>query len=793
MIKQLNTLFMLQTKNTSYCFHVLPSGHLEHLHYGKKVMLDTSSLEAICEKNHFIAGNLLAYSNEYPQLGLENLCLEASSRGKGDIREPFVSLTFSNGSTTSDFIYEKATITEGKTPLRTLPSSYGTNQEVTELAIELYDKHYKVRLILYYWVYEDCDVIARSARLINESDTPLTIDRLMSTQLDIDHNDLVFTNFCGAWAREMNRFDHPCHQGKIINSSSTGTSSSRHNPFVMLSSPETSEDYGICYGFNLIYSGNHYEAVEVGSFGKTRFVSGINPDTFSFCLAPSESFEAPEAVMTFSANGYTQMSHQMHYFIRHHIVRGHWQFKERPILINSWEATYFNFNESKLLKLAKSAADVGIELFVLDDGWFGDRNDDTSSLGDWFVNKKKLPNGLNGLAEKINKLGMSFGIWVEPEMISEKSKCYEAHPDWAVTVPNMPHSVGRNQMILDLTRSDVQEYIITSLSDIFENAPISYVKWDMNRIFSDYFSRALESQKQKEFAHRYVLGLYHILDTLTKKFPEILFEGCSAGGNRFDLGILCYMPQIWASDNTDAICRANIQTSYSYGYPMSVISSHVSNCPNHQTLRTTPIETRFNVAGFGLLGYECNLSEMSKEDLDAIKKQVALYKKYRHTLQFGNYYRIANGKATDYTKGIYKWMTVSDDQKEALGCYLQEQVTPNYFYGTFKTKGLCDTALYHFTNRQLQHNIKAFGDLINTVAPIHVKQDSLVHNTIAKFVKMDGEIEDYTLSGSALNHIGIRLKQSFAGTGYDDQVRFFPDYASRLYIIEMAEPTSSHT
>lgn len=784
MILRKDNLFLLSTKNTSYGFVLLPSGHLEHLCYTSRI--EISEADPIKESVTFQPGNTIAYSEEYPQLVLENLRLEMSSYGKGDTREPFVEIIHSDGSGTCDFLFDKATITKGRTPLSTLPCSYDETGEVEQLDIELLDKNYGVRLIMTYCVYEDCDVITRSSKIINEGKYTLRVNRLMSTQVDFDHNQYKFTNFAGAWAREMSRYDRPCHQGKVVNSSYVGTSSSRNNPFVMLSELDTTEEYGACYGFNLIYSGNHYEAVDVNSFGKARFVSGINPTGFLYHLSTGEELEAPEAVMTFSMGGYQGMSHNMHKFIKEHIVRGVWKKKERPILLNSWEAAYFNFDEGKLLKMAKTAKESGIELFVMDDGWFGERNDDTSSLGDWDVNRKKLPRGVKGLADKINEMGMEFGIWVEPEMISENSNLYRAHPDWAVKVPGMPHSTGRNQMILDLTKEEVQDYIITEMKKLFLSANISYVKWDMNRIFSDFYSTSLSLEHQQEFAHRYVLGLYHVMDEIVTAFPEILFEGCCAGGNRFDLGILCYMPQIWASDNTDAICRAKIQTGYSYGYPMSVISAHVSACPNHQTLRTTSIETRFNVACFGILGYECNLSDLPKEDLNAVKAQISLYKKYRKVLQFGDYYRIANGDNTDYTNGVYQWMTVSPDKETAVGFTMQGLVQPNTPYSKFKGKGLDNEKQYHFYNRLLKYNVKLFGDLINTASPIRVKNDSVVHNMIAKVVKMDGEVEDYYVKGSVINHAGIKLKQNFCATGYNAQVRYYQDFSSRIYIMEEA-------
>ena len=784
MIKKQNNGFILTTKQTAYVFQVLPTGHLEHLYYGKKIEISHAGIEALSEKNEFLKGNIIAYAKDAENLGLEDICLELSSYGKGDIREPFLEVTHYDGSTTNDFLYESFTIQDGKTSPESLPASYGTEEDVQELQVILRDRAYDLELHVIYAVFEESDVITRRCVLVNKSSQYAMVDRLLSTQLDLDENNYSCALFTGAWAREMNRRDFPLGQGKIVNSSISGTSSSRANPFVMLYENGATEDAGNCYGMNLVYSGNHYEALEVSSFGKVRFVSGINPANFRFVLEEGENLETPEAVMTFSHEGFNGMSYNMHQFIRNHIVRGYWKDKERPVLLNSWEAAYFKFDESKLLAMAKDAKRVGIELFVMDDGWFGERNDDKSSLGDWTVNKKKLPSGLKGLAEKINGLGLEFGLWVEPEMVNENSKLYQEHPDWVMRIPGKPHSEGRNQMILDLTRQEVQDYVIATMKEVFSSANISYVKWDMNRIFSDCYSDSLSSTRQGEVAHRYVLGLYRIMKELTEEFPKILFEGCSAGGNRFDLGILCYMPQIWASDNTDAICRAQIQTGYSYGYPMSVIGAHVSGCPNHQTLRNTSIETRFNVACFGQLGYECNLTDLSKEELMAVAAQITFYKEHRKWLFTSRYYRIRNGGDTDYTKGVYQWIAVSNDQNYALGFYLQSMVVPNYGYGKFRGKGLDDEKVYHFTNRKLKYNVKEFGDLINTVAPVHIKKNSIAHNMVAKFVKMDGEQEDYVVSGSLLNHAGVKLKQGFSSTGYNDQVRFFQDGASRIYLVE---------
>lgn len=777
MIRQLDKVFVLDTKNTTYCFQVLETGHLEHLYYGKKIRIEEASdVRAIEEKHAFPPGNGNVYDSQFPKFALEDIRLEMSAYGKGDIREPFIEVIHRDGSYTSDFLYEKAEMYDDKKSLDTLPSAYEEAGKVSELILSLKDKQYDLTLELHYSVFEDRDVIVRSSKFINTSKGAVKLTRLMSMQLDFATSGYVFTTFNGNWAREMYRHDTLVSVGKHVNSSYAGTSSNRANPFVMLSRPETTEDQGICYGFNLIYSGNHYEVAEVNAYGKTRIVTGINPQSFCFVLAEGESFESPEAVMTVSNEGFNGMSRNMHDFVRNCIVRGAWKKKARPVLLNSWEACYFNINEARLLKLAKAGKEAGVELFVMDDGWFGTRNDDKQALGDWYVNKKKLPGGVKSICDKVNALGLDFGIWVEPEMINVNSDLYRAHPEWVMEIPGKPHSEGRNQRILDFANPAVVDYMIEQMVNVFSSANISYVKWDMNRIFSDYYSKHLKALHQGEVAHRYMIGLYRLMRTVTERFPHILFEGCASGGNRFDLGILCYFPQIWASDDTDAIYRAKGQTGYSYGYPMSTLTAHVSNCPNHQTLRETPLATRFNVAAFGLCGYECNLAEMKKEEVEEIKAQIALYKEWRDVLQYGTFYR---GRSDN----IYEWTCVSQDKSKAVGLVLQKLVEPNTTYEQFTPKGLDENKKYRFYNIEKKRNVKTFGDLVNAIAPIHIKNDSILHNVIDKVVKMPGEVEDYTAYGDVLMS-GVKLKSAFCGTGYDENTRFFKDFESRLYFME---------
>lgn len=803
-------VFILETKSTQYAMCVRPDGHLEHLYYGGRSQdggdLNTVGLwDAARDRSLFETGNAIALDGG---LTLESMLQELSSTGKGDVSEPFVCMTHANGSTTCDFVYESYEIKTGRDELEELPCAVerggvmsgsagaadgqqsrqavdgqtDTADGVTQLIITLWDKFYRQKLELIYVTWDDCDVITRSARLTNESENVERVDRLMSMQIDMRmYQEYDMIHFGGAWAREMHRSVHPVRQGRVAVSSSTGTSGSRANPFFMVAEHGSSEERGECYGFNLIYSGDHMESCEQNSYGRMRILSGINPESFTFVLEPGQTLQSPEAVMTYSDAGFGGVSSRMHAFVRRHIVRGCWADRERPVLLNSWEAAYFDINEKKLLKLAKEAKKCGIELFVMDDGWFGHRDDDTSSLGDWQENRSKLPGGVKQLADKINALGLEFGIWVEPEMVNEDSNLYRAHPEWAVRVPGQSHAEGRHQMLLDLTNKEVRDHIVEAMTKVFSSANISYVKWDMNRIMSDRYSQTLPPERQGEFGHRYVLGLYDIMGRLTKRFPEILFEGCAAGGNRFDLGILCYMPQIWASDDTDARERLEIQTGYSYGYPMSVVSSHVSGCPNHQTLRVTPLETRFGVAAFGVLGYECNLCDMKKKDLEAIKEQVEFYKRHRRTLQFGEYHRMENGTVSDLMRNVYQFMTVAQDGSEAVACYYEDQVIPNYTYKHLRTKGLDESAVYVMEGRNLQYSVKIMGDLINTVTPVHVKPDSLTQSAIDKVVKLPGEKECVKASGAVLNRVGVNLAPGFAGTGYNDQTALWTEHGLRLY------------
>ena len=777
-LKAAYPVFVLDTDNTTYLFAVTPSRHLEHLYYGGKIRIDKAEDCAhIRERHEFELGNCISYDKKFPQVMLEDMCLEMSGAGHGDIREPFVSLVYPDGSRSVDFLYEKSTLSNQKEPLQTLPCAYTENGKTEHLTVELRDG--ALVMELHYTVYPACDVITRSAVLLNEGDT-VQVERLMSMQLDMPFGGAAVTSFHGAWGREMNRHTAALPVGKLVLESRTGCSSNRVNPFFMVHSPDANEASGSVYGFNLIYSGNHYAAAEVNAYGKTRIVSGIQPEGFRWLLEKDGRFETPEAVMTYSENGFTGQSQNMHRFVRDHIVRGVWRDRPRPVLLNSWEACYFNINEKSLVSMARSAKDLGVELLVMDDGWFGERDNDRCSLGDWTPSVKKLPGGLRSLAEKIIAEGLKFGIWVEPEMVNTDSRLYRKHPDWAMAIPGKRHSEGRTQRVLDLANPEVQDFLIQKMSEVFSSAPVSYVKWDMNRIFSDVYSPYLPAERQGETAHRYIMGLHRVADTLAKSFPDILFEGCASGGNRFDLGMLCWFPQIWGSDNTDAICRAHIQEGYSYGYPQSCVGAHVSASPNHQTLRRTPLATRFAVAAFGALGYECDVRDLPSPEKQAIREQIALYKKWREVLQFGDFYRITEGN-------LHRWTCVSPDRSRAVVLLLQELTEANVQAHRLQLRGLDPDKTYRLYNIPGRVDVRTFGSLINTVTPVHVRQDSVLHNVIAKQVKMSGEVEKVTATGSVLMHTGVMLSPAFSGSGFNEKVRIFPDFAARLYFLEAEE------
>ena len=607
------------------------------------------------------------------------------------MRSPAIQVKLANGTTVTDFRYESHEIYRGKKKLEGLPATYAEKEdEVESLEITLKDEVANLRVILSYTVFENYDSITRSCKVINDSNDEVDILRALSANVDFTHSEFDLIQLSGSWARERHIVRTALRSGGQCIESRRGASSHAQNPFIALVSKDATEDKGEVYGFNLIYSGNFLASVEVDMHSNARTQIGINPFDFTWNLESGQSFQTPEVVMVYSPNGLTGMSHIYHDLYRERLCRGTHRDKERPILINNWEATYFDFNNEKIKEIAKESSKLGIELFVLDDGWFGERNNDDCSLGDWFVNEEKLKGGLNSLATDINKMGMQFGLWFEPEMISPKSKLYEEHPDWCIHIDGRIRSEARKQLILDLSRDEVCEASNKMDYRCVESAPTSYVKWDMNRNMTEIGSTAWPAKKQKEIAHRYMLGLYKILENITSNFPNILFESCSGGGGRFDGGMLYYMPQTWTSDDTDAIERLMIQEGTSLVYPTSSMGSHVSAVPNHQVHRSTPLNTRGVVAMAGSFGYELDVTKMNEEEKEEVKKQVEFYKNIRSTVQFGDLYRLKSS----FDSNEAAWMNLSKDGKEVVVSYVKKYAKANVIPRRLKVKALDENSLY---------------------------------------------------------------------------------------------------
>ena len=765
--------FYLETNNTTYIMRVNEHGHLEHVYYGSKIKR-IKNINDLLPKYEFELGSSTSYDKESKGYQLNYTNLEVSTFGKGDYREPTLHLELPNGSRTIDLQYDSHEIIEDR-HVKNMPQ---TRKDKT-LVITLKDVTNKVTVFMNYSVYLNEDVIVRSLDLINQNEEPIIIDKALSFSLDMLNKGYSLTKLDGAWIRERHISEVELTKGTVRFDSKKGVSSSDHNPFFILKEKNTNEEYGKAYGFALVYSGNFEANIEINSHNYLRANMGINSFDFRYKLEKDETFVTPEVVLTFSDKGISNLSTNFHNIINNHIIPIEQQYKERPILVNNWEATYFDFNQKKLLAIAKKAKKLGIELFCLDDGWFARRNDDFSSLGDWYFNKKKLPSGVKGIADKVNKLGLGFGIWVEPEMINEDSDLYKEHPDWAIKLPNSKPSLGRNQLILDLSNPEVVTYLKETLTNLFSSANIEYVKWDMNRNFSDVYSNYLDKGSQGKFNHLFVLGLYEILEHLKETFPNILFESCASGGNRFDLGMAYYMPQTWTSDNTDAYERTLIQEGTSLLYPLSMISNHVSGDRSHQVLRHTPLESRFNVASFGVLGYELDLSKLTKFDEELIKRQVEYYKDYRHLFQYGTLKRISSVRNSNETI----WQITSPDKGEAIILYFQDKALPNPSFRTIKVDGLKE-GMYKVTNRVQYMNIRTTGSLVNHVLPIKLKVNGFLLNLVANRYLYKNEEMDKTISSDQLEHMELLLHHTFTGTGTNDSVMMLPDYGSRLFHIK---------
>ncbi len=674
-------LFHLQAKDCSYVFQVQKNQQLSHLYWGRSLHNPVDAVSLLT-----IEGRPFSTQLDPDDQGFttEFLPQEYPAFGSGDFRQPAYEAEWSSGSRITELQYQGHEILAGKPKLPGLPAVYVESAEEADTLLVYLSDPDGLDVTLQYTVFANESVITRSALLRSTGDEPVVLKRVLSANVDFADSDFRMVQLSGAWGRERMVCERALSQGLQAVESARGASSHQQNPFLALQRLDADEHQGEVFGFSLVYSGNFLAQVEVDSFQQARVQLGINPRDFSWQLDPGEALQTPEVVMVHSAQGLNGLSQTYHRLYRTRLARGRFRDEPRPILINNWEATYFDFDEAKILTIAQQAQNLGVELFVLDDGWFGERDDDHTSLGDWFVDKKKLPNGLQGLAAKINDLGMKFGLWFEPEMISPVSQLYQQHPDWCIHVPGRRRTLSRNQLILNLARPDVQDYIIQAISEVLRSAPIEYVKWDMNRHMTEVFNPELPAHRQKETAHRYMLGLYRVLEVITGEFPHILFESCSGGGGRFDPGMLHYMPQTWTSDNTDAVERLKIQYGTSLVYPVSSMGAHVSAVPNHQTGRITSMAMRGHVNMFGNFGYELNLTELANEDLETIRQQVAEYKEIRQLVQQGTFIRLLSPFAGNETA----WMVVSTDQEQAFFGYYRVLAEPNPRHYKVKLRGL---------------------------------------------------------------------------------------------------------
>ncbi len=682
-----NHVFTLQTKSSTYQMKE-EGGFLFHNYYGP-VIGDVDMSYLVCPMDRGFSGQPQEIVDR--RFSLDTRLLEYSAYGTGDYRDYCLHAVYEDGSHVTDLRFVSYEVKEGKYALEGLPAMYQGEEKAETLEITLRDEYKNLEVVLYYGVFEDLDVITRACKIVNQSKEQVRLLRAYSMGLDFDNKDMDMLHFYGRHAMERKMERSPLQHGFQGVESRRGYSSHQQNPFVILCKQDANEEYGWGYGASFAYSGNFSIQAEVSQMDLTRLTVGIQDTQFEFHLEPGESFTAPEVILSFSENGLGQLSRNYHKAIRHNLCRGKYKTERRPVLINNWEATYFDFTLEKLVAIAKDAKELGIEMLVMDDGWFGKRDSDYSGLGDWFVNEKKLKGGLKNLVEEVNKAGMKFGIWFEPEMISEDSDLYRAHPDWALTVPGRSFTRARHQLVLDFSREDVRTYIFDRMCEILESANIEYVKWDANRHLTDVWSAKLPADRQGEVFHRYILGLYDFLEKLTQRFPNLLIEGCSGGGGRFDAGMMYYHPQIWCSDDTDAIERLDIQYGTSFGYPISTVGSHVSVCPNHQTGRSVSMKTRGIVAMAGTFGYELDITRLSQEEKDMVKIQVEEFKKYYSLIQQGDYYRLTDdGRKSPYVA----WEFAAEDGTEALLNVVTLRVRAYAMPYTVRINGLKPEAVY---------------------------------------------------------------------------------------------------
>jgi alpha-galactosidase len=707
--------FHLYNEHISYIIRILRNNQPGNLYFGKRVH-DRNSF------SHLLQGELrplaaYVFENDYT-FSLQHTLQEYPSYGTTDFRYPAFEIKQENGSKISCFGYKSHAIFSGKKRLPGLPATYvESDQEADTLEIRLFDAVLQTEIVLSYTIYRDYPVVARNAAFLHKGDRAVVLNRAMSASIDLPDGNFEMLQLSGAWARERHVKCRKLEQGIQGIYSMRGISSAEHNPFIALKRPDANEFSGEVYGFSLVYSGNHLEQVEVDTHNMTRVMLGIHPDTFEWPLGCGESFQTPEAVLVYSDSGLNGMSQTFHKLFRNRLARGDWRDRARPVLINNWEATEMKFTQEKILSIAKAGKELGMELFVLDDGWFGKRDNDKAGLGDWYVtNFDKLPGGITGLAEKIEGLGMKFGLWFEPEMVNKDSDLYRKHPDWILRTPERRASPTRNQYVLDFSRKEVVDYIYSLMENVLGTSMVSYVKWDMNRYITECYSAGKNAEGQGKVFHQYILGVYDLYERLTARFPHILFESCSSGGGRFDPGLLYFAPQAWTSDNSDAVERLLIQYGTSLVYPVGSMGAHVSAVPNQQVGRTTPLETRANVAFFGVFGYELDLTLLSEAEKEKVREQVTFYKAHRELIHNGTFYRLSS----PFEKDAAAWIVVSADRTEAIAGYYKLLNRANDAWRRFQLAGL-DGGRQYIVNNDSQKVF--YGDELMNIGIVVENRD----------------------------------------------------------------------
>lgn len=685
---EMSRVFHLKNDKISYIF-AIEQGVLVHHYFGRRLAHYNGGRKY--PKNNRSGFSPLLPTDASEAISLDAILQEYPNDNHGDYRIPAVIVQNNDGSFITDFRYSSHEIIFGKPPIEGLPSTYATpDNECKTLIVHLLDDCSNIELELFYTLFENNASVIRATKISNFSDTTVFIKKIMSASLDFLGNEHELLYLPGSWARERNIVRESINPGLKVLDSKRGSSSHTINPSIAFGVKNFAESQGQVYSLGLVYSGSFEISVEKDAFEQCRVQAGISSHDFSWKLDSNTSFVTPEVILSYSDEGLNSLSQNIHDLCNHNLIRGTYKHKIRPVLINNWEATYMDFNEDKLITLARKASEFGVELFVLDDGWFGQRNSDNCSLGDWYENKSKFPKGLRCFSNQIHELGMKFGLWFEPEMISKKSDLYKSHPNWIMKIPGRKVSPSRNQYILDFCKKDVRDNIFCQVCKILDKVEVDYVKWDMNRNFSEIYSDCLGVDQQGEISHRYILGLYELMEKLIKKYPNILFEGCSGGGGRFDLGMLSYMPQIWTSDNTDALARIKIQYGTSLFYPISSMGSHVSAIPNHQTQRELSLDLRGNVAMSGVLGYELDVNQLTAYEQAQIAEQIRKYKQYQSLIMFGNFYRLIS----PFDEDAVSWMFVDKRKDELLVFYAETFKVAHSDLKLLKLLGLDKSKLY---------------------------------------------------------------------------------------------------